>query len=263
MAGNSAFVPIKEKGWQRGLDNLLRAGFAEWWKTSTWWMHALIWSAVLGLFLAGILFSGADVEPAEGLSFVSVFIGLFPIVAVIIILQGAIVGEKQNGTAAWVLSKPVSRTAYIVSKLVPNAVGMVTTMVVIPGLVAVTILSLTGLDFSPLGVVAGLAVLALNMLFYVTLTVMLGAIFDSRGGVIGIALGILFGQQYLIGLAPFMVNILPWSLVVPTGGEGAQSIASALMLGQTPETILPIFLILALVVVFVYVAIRSFKKQEL
>jgi ABC-2 type transport system permease protein len=39
--------------------------------------------------------------------------------------QGAIVREKQLGTAAWALSKPVARSAFGLAKLVAYAVGFV------------------------------------------------------------------------------------------------------------------------------------------
>jgi len=58
-----------------------------------------------------------------------------PIVA-IIIAQDAIIGERQSGTAAWVLSKPVSRPAFILSKLVAGAIGLLVTGIVIQGVVA-------------------------------------------------------------------------------------------------------------------------------
>ena len=39
------------------------------------------------------------------------------VIAVVAKTQGAIIGEKQLGTAAWVLSKPASRRAFVLAKL--------------------------------------------------------------------------------------------------------------------------------------------------
>jgi hypothetical protein len=46
---------------------------------------------------------------------------------------------------------------------------------------------------------AASALLGLNVLFALALTLMLGAFLNSRGAVVGIALGVLFGQQLLGG----------------------------------------------------------------
>jgi ABC-2 type transport system permease protein len=263
MAANSVFVPVEERGWRRGLRNLLRAGFNEWWATNTWWTHALIWSAILNLMIAGIAFSGEAGAALDVVGFMTLFAGMFPVVAVVIILQGAIVGEKQNGTAAWILSKPVSRTAYIVGKLVPNALSMLVAMLLIPMAVAFVVLRIIG---QPIGVgnfVLGYLVVALNMLFYITLTVMLGAIFKTRGSVISIPLGVLFGQQYLLNAVPALGAVMPWGLALPLGDGIATSIAATLMLGETPPSYLPIVTVGVATVVFVVVAVWRFREVEL
>jgi ABC-2 type transport system permease protein len=263
MAANSVFEQVEERGWRRGLRNLLRAGFAEWWATNTWWVHALIWSAVLNLMLAGIVLSGDAISARDGVGFLCLFGGLFPTVAVVIILQGAIVGEKQNGTAAWVLSKPVSRIAYILGKLVPNAVSMPVAMLLIPMIIGFVFLNVTGLRLGLGDFLPGFLVVALNMLFYVTLTVMLGAIFKKRGGVIAIPLGLLFGQQYLIGSLPVLGNVLPWGLALPLGEGITTSIAASLMLGRQPTTLLPVVTVTAATLLFFVVAVWRFRDVEL
>jgi ABC-type transport system involved in multi-copper enzyme maturation permease subunit len=57
-------------------------------------------------------------------------------------MQDAVVGEKKDGTAAWVLSKPLTRPAFILSKIIANSVGILLTLVVVPCMVAYTILSI-------------------------------------------------------------------------------------------------------------------------
>jgi ABC-2 type transport system permease protein len=263
MAANSVFVPVEERGWRRGLGNLLRAGFAEWWATNTWWTHALIWGGILNLMLAGIVFAEGDFQPVDGVGFLSLFGGLFPTVAVVIILQGAIVGEKQNGTTAWVLSKPVSRTAYILGKLIPNAVSMPVAMLLIPMAIGFLFFTVAGVPLSVGDFLLGFLVIVLNMLFYIALTVMLGAILDKRGGVIGIPLALLFGQQYLINAVPALANVLPWGLALPIGEGITTSIAAALMLGEAPPTWLPVVTVAAATVLCVVVGVWRFRDVEL
>lgn len=261
MTGNSAFNVVQEQGWQRGLGNLMRAGFASWWKTSTWWVHALIWTGVINMVLFGI-FQAPDMARQDAVGVYSLFAGLFPTVAVIIIMQGAIVGEKQSGTAAWVLSKPVSRDAYVLSKLVPNAVGMVVTMVLLPGALAFLQMLLFDVGVAPARFLLGVAVITLHLLFFLAFTVMLGTLFDQWGAVIAIPLGLLFGQQYLLSMIPALRYILPWGLVMPLGEEVTTSVAGALMLGAQPEVTSPLGVIALSTVVCVGVALWRFRKEE-
>ena len=105
----------------------------------------------------------------------ALFSCLFPTIAVIIILQDAIIGEKESGTAAWVLSKPVSRTAFVVAKLIAHSVGVLVTMTLLPGLVAYLQLSLAGDTWlNPLAFVGGMGIVWLYQMFFLTLTLMLG-----------------------------------------------------------------------------------------
>jgi ABC-2 type transport system permease protein len=262
MAGNSAFQMVEERGWRRGVENLMRAGFASWWKTNTWWIHALVWTVVFNGMMGGLLWGASDVDVNEGAMLYSIFTGIFAAVAVIIIMQSQIVGEKQSGTAAWVLSKPVSRAAFILSKLVPNAVGVLATMLLAPGAVAFVQLSMAGADVSLGGFVAGMAVLGLNLLFYLALTLMLGTLFNKRGGVLAISLGFAFGQQYFLGLVPAAVHVLPWTLAIPVD-DSFGAISTSLMLGRAPQILSPVVVAICLVFLFVAVSLWRFENQEL
>jgi ABC-2 type transport system permease protein len=215
------------------------------------------------MMLAGIAFSVEEEVGLDLVGFMTLFGGLFPTVAVVIILQGAIVGEKQNGVAAWVLSKPVSRTAYILGKLVPNAVSMPVAMLLIPMTVGYGLINVTGTRVMLPDFLAGFLIVALNMLFYVALTVMLGALFKKRGGVIGIALGVLFGQQYLLNAVPALATVAPWGLTLPLGDDFSSSVAGALMVGQAPPSWGPVIAALVMVVVFITVGVWRFRGVEL
>jgi len=186
---------------------------------------------------------------------------MFAAIAVAILMQEAIVGEKKSGTAAWVMSKPVSRPAFVLSKLVPNAVGIIVTMLAIPSTVFLVQLAAAGIEFSLGRFALGASVAALNLLFYLTLTLMLGTLFDASAPVIAIPLAFAFGQQLLVGV-PRLASLLPWSLVVPTGGSDA-SVVGAIAAGQSlaaPGAL--VFTGLACVV-FTAVAFWRFARTEL
>lgn len=255
-----ALIPVSERGWRRGLPNLMKAGLASWWRTSEWWVQTVIWVGVTNGPLAGLLWSGDAIGLGEAMTVYAVM-SMFAAIAVVIIMQDAIVGEKQAGTAAWVMSKPVSRTAFVVSKLVPNALGVAVTMVLIPGLVAYVQFSAAIQPPVSFHYVAGLAVIALDLLFYLTLTLMLGTLLDSRGAVIGIPLGFAFGQQLLVQI-PGLAGWVPWALLVPVNGEPL-SVASALMSGESPPHPFALLTTTAACVIFIAVAIYRFEHTEL
>ena len=62
MSGNSDLLLVTEKGWRRGLNNLLDNEFAGWFKTKMWWIQCIIWVSVTGFMLAGVMFSAPDFD---------------------------------------------------------------------------------------------------------------------------------------------------------------------------------------------------------
>lgn len=264
MSGNSAFELRDERGWQRGLGNLMSAGFAAWWSTDLWWVQTLIWTGIINVVLAGLLWGAEVFDPQEAPALFALFAGLFPPIAVTILMQDAVVGEKLSGTAAWVLSKPVSRTAFILSKLVPNAVGVVLTMNVFPGAIAFIQFALAGAGPEPLHYTLGMGVLAVNLLYFLTLTVMLGVLANNRAVVIAVPLGLAFGQQYLLGMLPALRYVLPWTLVLPPpGSEGlGGAIAASIMTQQPLPSMIPLYAALLSIAVFSTVAVWRFREEE-
>jgi ABC-2 type transport system permease protein len=224
----AALQEIHTVGWRAGLSTLMGAGFGAWWKTKDWWIQALLWTAIINGSVATVVWGDAPNEiDAFGLYGIMTMFGA---IAVAIIMQEAIVGEKRSGTAAWVLSKPVSRQAFMLSKLVPNAVSVVATMIAIPTVFLYLQLSLADIDVSIPLLALGALVAALNLMFYLTLTLMLGTLFNSAGPVIAIPLAIAFGQQLVLGV-PGLNTIVPWVLVVPTG-EANTSVVGAIIASE-------------------------------
>lgn len=262
MSGNSEFELVTESGWRRGLSNLVNNEFGKWWKTSRWWKQSLVWMSIMGLILVGMLFGKEPASIGEAFMVYSIFAGVFPAVAVIITMQGALVGEKKSGTAAWVLSKPVTRTAFILSKLIANSLSILVTTVLLPGLVAFVILSIRMSSvINPVQFLIALGVIFLNLMFYLSLALMLGVFFNSRGPVVGIPLGLLFAQQYLIAFLPFLRYFLPWPLIVPLN-ETSNSMVANLLLGDPVSSWLPVGVIALECVLFIVLGIWRFTKEE-
>jgi ABC-2 type transport system permease protein len=263
MANSSELILVGQRGWRRGLNNLLDNEFGRWWRTRRWWTQAVIWTAVIGFLLGSVILKGGVDGPTAALVY-SIFASMFPAVAVIITMQSALVGEKASGTAAWVLSKPVSRPAFVLAKLVANGLSVLATTVIIPGLVAYPMLSKAmGGPLNPLHFVAAIGIIWLVLLWYLSFTLMLGALLNSRGAVIGIALATLFVQQYLLGVAPQLSLVFPWTLTAPVGDVNAV-VAPLLLQGKSVAAFLPqILIIFAEGVLFVLLALWRFGKEEL
>ena len=107
--GNVQFQMVKERGWRRGMNNLLQGEFSSWFKSSRWWKHLLMWLGSINVLMVimAIATKEAAKEGSEGpplLQMYGIFGGMFVAFGVMIIMQRVIVGEKRAGTAAWVLS---------------------------------------------------------------------------------------------------------------------------------------------------------------
>ena len=267
MASLTVLQPLKERGWRRGFANLLRKENGEWWHTRRWWLQSLLWLLIVNGILAVGLWVVPVVDPADtsdtmdNLGIFVQLMALFPMFAVIVVTQDAVIGEKQSGTAAWIMSAPVSRSAFILAKLVANGLGFFVTIILVQGLVAYVQLSLS--DGSPLPLtpyLTMLALLSLYLLFYLALTLMLGAIFDSRGPVLGIAIGVAIAS--MIGVGNLFASFLPWlGLLLP---EAIPGILTLLIQGEPLPDVwpIPIILISLYSLLFVALAIWRFNREE-
>ena len=262
--GNSMMQLEQGAGWTRGLRTLLRGELGQWFGSRRWLSQILIWALIINGITLAVFFSAPEEAGREGLMVFCIFTGMAPAVGISIFMMESVAGEKRSGTAAWVLSKPVSRAAFLVSKWVANALGAAVTMILAQGLIFFLLMRFVGgVRFAVPGFIAGLAVLLLNLLFYISLTLMLGDRADNPGAVIGPALAFIFGQQYLPSLAPFLRDLLPLRLAMPMNGENAQSIAMALITGGRLPTLLPVVSTALLCTVFVGIALWVFERQEL
>ena len=262
--GNSVMRLATGTDWRRGLDTLLRGELRQWFGTRTWWVQILIWALSVNLVYLMVSLSAQGEAGFDGIMIFNLFLGLAGPIGTCIIMQMAVVGETRAGTAAWILSKPVSRPAFILSKLIGNAVGLAVTMVLAQGVIAYLITALVLGEFLPIpGFLAGLGVQMANILFYMTMTLMFGAIFDHPAPVIGIPMAFLFVQQFLVSSFPGLGQFLPWALVMPVNNGTQLPVATALMLGEPVASYLPLFGTLVLSALFVVIALVVFQRQEL
>ena len=268
--GNVQFQMVEERGWRRGLGNLLRGEVSSWFKSSRWLKHFVVWLVIVNMFMVIFVYAASEEakNPVEGpgmdlLMMYGIFGGMFVAIGAMIIVQGAIVGEKRSGTAAWVLSKPVTRTAFVVSRLLGNTLGVLVTSVLLPGvLVYVTLGAISDLGWlPPLDFLAGLGAIALSIFFWVTLTLMAGTFFDSTGGVIAIPMVVFFAMWFVPSILTFLIDFSPVILVVGPG-DVYPAVSGSLMSGQSPFSWMPVISTAIFSIVFIAVAIWRFNQQE-
>ncbi len=262
MATEQSLIPVKGSGWLSGLRNMLRKENGRWVGTHQWLTQSLIWLTLVNGIVALVLYIGFTQAGAptttDILQLFFMLLGSFTPFGVVILTQSDVVGERQSGTAEWVLSAPLSREAFLLSKLAANSAWIFATMVLLQGVAFNLILAVFGLPMvSALNMAAGLAVNCLHLLFWLTLTLMLGAAFHSRGPVLGIPIVILLLQNLLTQLAsvyaPWLVPMLPQSLLL----QGIQ-----LAQGGGVTSLVPFAAFALLSVVFTAVALWRFRREE-
>jgi ABC-2 type transport system permease protein len=255
---------VNERGWRSGFANMLRKENGTWWKTKKWWVQTLVWLLAGNGLVAFILWVIPLIDPGgapPASELIGVFMGVLGAagtVGVLILAQNIIVKEKQMGTAAWILSNPVSRVAFVLSKLLVHGLNILAIIIVLQGAVGYMQISLGEGVFFPLGpFVAAMGLQALNLLFYLTLSLMLGTLFRSRGPVTGIAIGVWFLEQLLGQILGLVWEIFP--LLLPSK---LVEMASPVALGQPLPSLIPIVSVSLMSLVFVLVALWRFGREE-
>jgi ABC-2 type transport system permease protein len=234
-----------------------------WWRTRRWLVHMALWVILLnGLILLVGLTAGVEAAE-EGPIFnqlVDAFLQVSAIatgIGMVTVAQGAIVGEKQRGTAAWVLAKPASRAAFVLARLAVYAVSFGALALLLPAAIFVgEVLFLAGQAPGLASLLAAEGVLFIHLLFYLGLTLMLGTLFNSRGPIAGIGVGMVVAGFVAPMLLPQTVLLAtPWPL---------RSLAPGLALGGELPAVWPLPLVASALwaAIFVGVAVWRFGREE-
>jgi ABC-2 type transport system permease protein len=266
---SAQFQLVQEKGWRRGLGNLLQGEYSGWFKSSRWWKHLILWVSIInGMMALMVIATGeAAKDGNEGpplLFMYGIFGGMFVAFGVMIIMQRVLIKEKQSGTAAWVLSKPVTRTAFVVSRLVVNAIAILLTSVIVPGLILYITLGLfSDLGWlSPSGFIAGLLMVSLHAFYWIALVLMMGTLFESSSAVIAVPMALYFIFWMGTQMIPPLIYISPLLLTFSPAPEQMNSVFASLMTGERVFSWLPLISTVVFCVIFIAVAIRRFNRQE-
>jgi ABC-2 type transport system permease protein len=271
MSANTSgpFQLVNEKGWRRGLGNLLRGEYSAWFKSSRWWQHLLIWFAIINVMMGIMVYAAADAakngdQGPPILFMYGIFGGMFVAFGVMIIMQRVLVREKQHGTAAWVLSKPVTRTAFVISRLLINATAILLTSVIVPGvLLYLTLGLLSDIGWlSPFGFAAGLLMVSLHTFFWIALVLMMGTLSESSSAVIAVPMALYFILWMANDLIPGLIYISPLLLTFSPAPEHMSALSVSFMTGEPVFSWLPLISTVVSCVIFIAVAVWRFNRQE-
>lgn len=263
-AVSQGLLPARGDGGRAGFGNMLRKELGEWFFTRRWLLQLLIWLIIINGVIAFMLWVVPKIAPGEGLPpevtglyYYFSIMGMTGTFGVIILAQDEIIQEKQSGTAAWILSKPAARSAFILAKLLSNTIGVLIFIVALPGLVTVVEIFLAANLIVPLGsFLAGIGVSLLGLIFYLSLVILLGVLFESRGPVLGFSLGVMFGGRFAANYMPPQI-----ALAMPFSMEG-------IAFGVASGSPLPVMAYVGVIVtavlsiVFILVALWRFQHME-
>jgi ABC-2 type transport system permease protein len=232
-----------------GFRNLAGKENTEWTAGPSLMAHGMIWLFIVALISVAVAFIRGKMEPGytpkdindAGALMFFVLGAVASVIAVVAKTQGAIIGEKQLGTAAWAVH---FRWLLAVVLLFPAVVfyGLMTVVSTLPP--------------PPLLFLGGLAILALGLLFYLALSLALGTVFEGRGPLAGSIFGFMVAGFMIASYAPWLTAAFPWLFfqsgyyLVSRGEIPAHGLISI------PATAL-------WTVLFVFLALRGFERAEL
>jgi ABC-type transport system involved in multi-copper enzyme maturation permease subunit len=152
-------------------------------------------------------------------------------IGVVLATQGLLIDERRNGVLEWLLSKPLSRPAVIVAKFTGHGLGLLLTVIVIPWLVVLALLSIAdGSLYSPGRTAAAGGMIALVALFHLALVLLLSTLTVSRIVVLAVPIVAVVSADGLIAMMPQLFEVLPWSL----GGIASVMLSDGLLITGWP-----------------------------
>jgi len=177
----------------------------------------------------------------------------FGVLAAILIAMGAIARERESGTAALVLSKPVGYPAFVLAKF--KALGVTTLIAVLLGGLACWGYTHLLFDGAPgLGFLYANAILLLYLLLAVAITLMYSSFFKSQLAAGALGLVTVIGLSVVSSL-PWVGKYLPGALV----GWGNQLLAGA----PGGEAWGALAVTMVLIVLSLFLAWTALKRKEI
>jgi hypothetical protein len=224
-----------------GLGNLIRKDIAEWLHGKRPWTVIGVTSSVFALAAANARITdwaarSFPAEPGDGpakvlsvLPMDNILFALgtqFIVLAAIFATMSLLLAERDSGTLAWTISKPVSRTSVLVSKWLTSTLVLWVTAVVIPlALTTVLVTVLYGPPDLAAVIVLGASLVTVPALF-VAIALAAATIVPSQAAVAAIGVTLLAAPPIVGGILPsltpfFPTSIFDWSVQAAIGGPAS------------------------------------------
>jgi ABC-2 type transport system permease protein len=245
-----------------GFGHILKKQMRDWYGTRKWlWVGGMSALIAAGLQLA--MYLGAQLAAQEGESIPvdvltqmpMILLGNIFIMIPVLVSIGEVIEEKKSGTAAWIMSKPVSRFSFILSKWVATSINVTALALLIPGIASFALASLLfGVNFEISSVGAALGILALYYTMMVAATLFLGVVMKSQGAVAAVAIGSITLMPMMTILPDVVIALLPTTMAT-----------AATALVQTGELMsyIPVISGAVILIVSLVAAAVLFNRQEL
>jgi ABC-2 type transport system permease protein len=289
MYNGGGLAKTNEKGMLAGLGNMLRKENARWWAPKALLVQAVVWLLIINSMVAFMLYIApnlateddmaqinGEANNAAGTGNTAILLDLSPekvveggiimffklsslamLIGAVILCNDSLLKERESGTAAWVLSKPVSRKAFVMSKFLANGIGILLVIMLFQGIIAYAQCSIKlGSPVDVLPFIGGLALLGLNCLFYASLAITMGAFSGSRGATLGFPLLVMLSGMLLPQFIPDLGMATPWML-----GEMSAYLATTSTLPT--QALLPIAATVVWIAAFVIATLWKFNRIEL
>jgi ABC-2 type transport system permease protein len=205
--------------------------------------------------VGGGQFGGMIPEPtvADAVIQLTKNVGQFGVIIAILVTMGTVAAEKERGTAAFILTKPVTRAAFVVAKVA--AIGTLLALALAASGALAWVY--TAILFEPLpvaGFAGAVALLWLSLAVFAAIT-FLASVVAPSGIVAG---GIGFGAFVLAGILSALPGV---GAYMPTSLWGA---ADQLAIGIVPDPLVgPVLFNVAVIAAAIGLAAAIFRRQEL
>ncbi len=174
------------------------------------------------------------------------------LIAVVIAGAGAVSGERLSGTAALVLAKPLSRSGFVLAKLLSQQ----TTVMVFTAIGAAVCVAVTAVLFGSSSIGTFLLAVLLWLVYallLVAVMILFSAAFQSRGAAVGAGLGFYFVTAVLS----------TWSRAVEYTFAGLGPAAFGLLSGVQADVGWPIATAVIMGLALTALAMLTFQRKEL
>ena len=174
------------------------------------------------------------------------------LIAVVIAGAGAVSGERSSGTAVLTLTKPVSRAAFVMAKILSQAGLLIAATVLSTAVcVALTIMIFGSAPLAPL--LTAVSIWTIEALLMVVVMTLFSAGFASRGASAGAGLGFFF--------LTLLISI--WPPANRYTFVGLMSASARALVRQPTEALWPVMTALVAGALCAWGAVRIFERQEL